>query len=109
MGEIERTPEVYEEFGEDERQELVEALKAKWDSVNAKYQKITHLIQLDTTGEFIPPPPLHYTYLYVNIFIFSTFIFTGQIRRKERLESELTQIENDIHKLQRASNVLIKK
>eukprot|EP01034_Spumella_vulgaris_P033438 gene33438-41261_t len=82
MGEVERAPEVYEEFGQEETADLILALKLKWDSVNAKYQKITHLVQLDTTG---------------------------QVRRKERLEAELTQIENDIQKLQRASNVLIRK
>jgi len=82
MGEVEATPEVYEEFEENERLQLVDALKAKWDNVNAKYQKITHLVQLDTTG---------------------------QIRRKEKLENELAQIEADINKLQRASNVLIHK
>jgi len=82
MGQVEKTPETFEEFGEDERLELVAQLKAKWDSVNARYQKITHLVQLDTTG---------------------------QIRRKETLERELATIEADIEKLERASNVLIRK
>lgn len=82
MGEVERTPETFEQMDENERRELIAALKAKWDSVNAKYQKITHLVLLDTAG---------------------------QVRRKESLENELTQIENDINKLQRASSVLIRK
>eukprot|EP01038_Epipyxis_sp_PR26KG_P011259 gene11259-15107_t len=82
MGEIERPPEVFEEMTEDERSDLLSALKAKWDSVNAKYQKITHLVSLDTTG---------------------------QVRRKESLEAQLQQLENDIEKLQRASNILIRK
>lgn len=82
MGEVEKTPETFEQMDESERRELVAALKAKWDSVNAKYQKITHLVLLDTAG---------------------------QVRRKETLENELTQIENDINKLQRASTVLIRK
>jgi len=82
MGEVERTPEVFEQMDEEERQELIAALKTKWDSVNARYQKITHLVLLDTAG---------------------------QVRRKENLERELSQIENDINKLQRASNVLIRK
>jgi signal recognition particle GTPase len=81
MGEIDRPPEVYEEMTEEERQSLLAALKAKWDAVNANYQKITHLVLLDTTG---------------------------QVRRKERFENELSQIEKDIDKLERASSVLIK-
>ena len=81
MGEVEAAPEVYEEFAEEERYELVRALKAKWDSVNAQYQKITHLVKLDTTG---------------------------QVRRKEQLENELARIESDILKLERAGAVLIR-
>jgi hypothetical protein len=81
MGEVERTPEAYEELTEDERQILLEELKNKWDHVNAKYQKHTHLVVLDTTG---------------------------QVRRKEHLEAELQQLENDIERLQRASTVLIR-
>lgn len=81
MGEVERTPETFEEMTEEERLILLEELKNKWDHVNAKYQKGTHLVKLDTTG---------------------------QIRRKEQLEAELTQLEHDIERLQRASAVLIK-
>lgn len=81
MGEVEEAPEVYEEFSEEERLNLVNALKAKWDAVNAKYQKITHLVKLDTTG---------------------------QLRRKETLEAQLTKLENDIMKLDRAGPVLIR-
>ena len=51
MGEIERPAEVYEEMSEGERLDLIDALKAKWNSVNAAYQKITHLVLLDTTGQ----------------------------------------------------------
>jgi hypothetical protein len=80
MGEVERTPEAYEELTEDERQNLLEELKNKWDHVNAKYQRTTHLVTLDTTG---------------------------QVRRKETLEAELQQLENDIERMQRASTVLI--
>lgn len=82
MGEIERTPESYEEVTEDERADLLDALKAKWDFVNAQYQKITHLVTLDTAG---------------------------QIRRKEHFERELGQLEADIQRLERASQVLIQK
>ena len=81
MGEVEEAPEVFEEFSEEERCALLNALKAKWDSVNAQYQKITHLVKLDTTG---------------------------QVRRKETLEATLTSIENDIKKLDRAGPVLIR-
>ena len=81
MGEVEAAPEVYEEFPEDERMELVNALKAKWDSVNAQYQKITHLVKLDTTG---------------------------QVRRKEQLEAALAKIEADILRLDRSGAVLIR-
>lgn len=82
MGEVDKPPELYEEFSDAERFELLEALKAKWDNVNAMYQKITHLVKLDTTG---------------------------QVRRKEQLEGELARLENDIEKLERASTVLIHK
>lgn len=82
MGQVERTPETFEEMGEMERMELVDQLKARWDHVNANYQKITHLVKLDTTG---------------------------QRRRKEQLENELQQLENDIIRLEKASDVLIRK
>jgi gas vesicle protein len=81
MGEVERTPETFEELTEEERYTLLEELKNKWDHVNAKYQKQTHLVTLDTTG---------------------------QVRRKEHMEAELNQLEHDIERLQRASTVLIK-
>lgn len=82
MGEVDEAPEVFDEFPEEERRELINALKAKWDSVNAQYQKITHLVKLDTAG---------------------------QIRRKETLENQLQQLEQDIERLERAGTVLIRK
>jgi hypothetical protein len=82
MGEIERTPETYEELAPDERDYLLESLKSKWDYVNSQYQKCTHLIVLDTAG---------------------------QLRRKEQYETELQQLEHDIERLQRASAVLVHK
>lgn len=82
MGEIEEEPEQFEELTDDERYELISALKEKWANVNASYQKITHLVQLDTTG---------------------------QIRRKETLEKELDIIEKDIEKLQKPGPILIRK
>jgi catalase len=81
MGEVEEAPEVFEEFSEEERQGLVAALKAKWDQVNAQYQKITHLVKLDTTG---------------------------QLRRKETLENTLAKLEADIQRLDRPGPVLIR-
>jgi hypothetical protein len=81
MGEIERPAEVYEEMDEDDRLDLITALKAKWNSVNAAYQKITHLVLLDTTG---------------------------QVRRKETFENKLASLERDIDKLERASNILVR-
>lgn len=82
MGEVEEAPEVFEEFSEEERFELVNALKAKWDMVNAQYQKITHLVKLDTAG---------------------------QVRRKETLEAQLAKLEADIQRLDRPGPVLIRK
>jgi len=81
MGEVERTPETFEVMSEEERLQLLDQLKSKWDSVNAQYQKSTHLVKLDTTG---------------------------QVRRKEQLEHQLEQLEHDIERLERAGNVLIR-
>jgi hypothetical protein len=82
MGEVERTPETFEEMTEDERQELIGQLKEKWDHTNSIYQKQTHMVKLDSTGQF---------------------------RRKEQLESLLAQLEHDIDRLERASEVMIRK
>jgi len=70
----------HEEFDENERRDLLRALKGKWDSVNAKYQKMCHMVKLDTVGK---------------------------IRRKEEMEKELDQIESDIKKLASRSQVLV--
>lgn len=80
MGTQEREPDRYEEVGDSEREQLIYALKLKWEAVNKKYQKITHLVQLDTLG---------------------------QVRRKETLEHELKTLEADIEKLQRNGPVLL--
>jgi hypothetical protein len=55
-----------------ERRELLHALKTKWDAVNKQYQKMAHMVKLDTIGK---------------------------MHRKEALEKELNQIESDIKKL----------
>jgi len=59
---------------EEERRGLIEGLKAKWEAVNTEYQATTHLTKLDTTGK---------------------------IKRKEKYEAELSQIEKDIERLNR--------
>ncbi|DAZ96658.1 TPA: hypothetical protein N0F65_009221 [Lagenidium giganteum] len=68
-----------EPMDEQERQELVQALKAKWDHVNAKYQKLCHNVVFDTLGK---------------------------VRRKETFEKELAQLEKDIELLQKGSVVV---
>lgn len=35
---------------DDERQELIEALKKKWEIVHREYQTLTHKSKLDTLG-----------------------------------------------------------
>jgi len=59
-----------------ERLNLMEGLKAKWESINTAYQAETHLTTLDTMGK---------------------------MRRKEKFEAELAQIEKDIEKLNKAN------
>lgn len=81
LGEVEREPETYEEIPDDERMELITALKNKWDHVNARYQQITHIVRLDTTG---------------------------QVRRKEQLEAELKTLETDIERLTRAGSLMVR-
>ena len=57
---------------EEERQELISALKKKWDVLNLQYQKESHHGKLDTIGKK---------------------------SRKEELEAQMDQIEADIKKL----------
>lgn len=57
---------------EEERQQLLTALKAKWEEINHEYQGITHMVALDTLTK---------------------------IRRKEQFESQLQQLEKSIDKL----------
>jgi len=64
---------------EDERIQLIEGLKAKWESVNTEYQGATHLTVLDSAGK---------------------------IYRKEKHEAHLAQIEKDIEKLNRKGIVV---
>lgn len=56
----------------EERRELIEKLKRKWDETNKKYQRIAHIVKLDTIGK---------------------------VRRKESLEKELDRLVKDIQLL----------
>jgi hypothetical protein len=82
MGHVDEDPDQYDEISDEERSALLYALKAKWDKVNSQYQKITHLVQLDTTG---------------------------QIRRKETFEAEMSGLENDINKLSKNGPLLVRR
>jgi len=59
-------------MSDEERAELCEGLKAKWESVNTAYQANTHLTVLDTEGK---------------------------VRNKTWYEAELTQLEADIARM----------
>lgn len=61
---------------EDEREDLLEGLKAKWEQVNTAFQGGTHVTNLDTMGK---------------------------LKRKEKHEAELSQLEKDIEKLSKKS------
>jgi hypothetical protein len=62
------------QMADDERTQLVNSLKAKWDAVNKQYQQssVLSLASLDTIGK---------------------------VKRKEMYEAQLAQIEKDIEKL----------
>jgi hypothetical protein len=81
MGIEEREPEYLEEIDDIERHQILDALKAKWDVVNKRYQKMAHVVQLDTIG---------------------------MVRRKEGMEKELKQLEYDIEKLQEPGPLLVR-
>lgn len=66
-------------MGEDERHGLIEGLKSRWEQVNTEYQAGTHITKLDTIGK---------------------------IKRKEKYEAELSQIEKDIERLNKR-NIMI--
>ena len=81
MGHIDEEPDHFDQISDDERIALINALKSKWDNVNKDYQKITHLVTLDTAG---------------------------QVRRKENFENTMEQLEKDINKLQGRGPLLVK-
>merc|ERR1719408_176666 len=62
------------QISDEERDTLIAGLKEKWEKVNTDYQATTHLTKLDTQGK---------------------------VKRKEKYEAELQQIEKDIEKLNR--------
>ena len=82
MGIEDEIVEEFEEMPETDRKNLINALKLKWQELNQKYQKLTHLVILDTAG---------------------------QVRRKEQLEAALTEVEKDIDKLSKPGPILIRK
>lgn len=73
---------VYEEMNEQERHELICALKTKWGEVNSHYQKICHRVSMDSLGDK---------------------------KRKEAQEKELEQLEEDISRLSRPGPLYILK
>jgi hypothetical protein len=56
-------------MSEEERNELIAALKKKWEIVHKEYQEITHIQKIDTIGKK---------------------------NKKENCEKELAQLEKDI-------------
>lgn len=77
----EERDDVMEQLSDSERNALIDALKSKWDSVNAKYQKMTHNVNLDTVGK---------------------------VKRKEAMEKELKMLEADIGKLEKPQPIYIR-
>jgi hypothetical protein len=64
----------------EERRGIISGLKTRWENVNSEYQQTTHMTVLDTMGK---------------------------VRRKERFEKELKQIEKDIELLSRNEDIWI--
>ena len=81
MGYSDDNDDVADELDQQDRANLIDALKAKWDFVNANYQKITHNVNLDTVGK---------------------------IKRKESMEKQLKSLEADISKLEKPYPIFIK-
>ncbi|CAD7956496.1 unnamed protein product [Amoebophrya sp. A25] len=77
--EAEREAPVRRPLETEEKEALIQALKAKWEEVNAEYQLGAHLTKLDTVGK---------------------------MRRKEQQEKLLTQLEKDIEKMKK-DNVVV--
>jgi hypothetical protein len=43
-------------LSDDDRRDLLVALKSKWDAVNKQYQKMSHVVKLDTVGKIRRSP-----------------------------------------------------
>lgn len=71
------------ELSDGERKELIAALKAKWDAVNAQYQLITFK-RVSSSNSTV-----------------------GAVRRKEECERQLAQLEKDIERLSGKGPVLV--
>ncbi|GMH84191.1 hypothetical protein TrVE_jg7131 [Triparma verrucosa] len=80
LSQDEDAPEEFTEMDEQDRVDLVNKLKTKWDDVNEKYQKICHRTNFESFGD------IHF---------------------KEGKEAELKKLENDIMMLQRAGSVMV--
>jgi len=80
-GEVPAPQDRMDELDPADRQQLVDQLKAKWDSVNASYQRMTHMTRLDTVGKR---------------------------NRKEQCEKDLKDIENSIERLTRPGPVYVR-
>lgn len=72
--------ETFEILGQQERQMLIHKLKCKWGAVNKEYQKMAHIVKLDTMNK---------------------------LRRKEHFEKQLEELEKHIYKLESASHIVI--
>lgn len=78
---LDQEDDIMEVLADEERENLIDALKCKWDAVNAQYQKMTHNVNLDTVGK---------------------------VKRKEAMEKELKMLEADIGKLEKPIPIYIK-
>jgi len=79
QAEHEANQSAVQSLSEEERFGLIEGLKSRWEQVNTEYQAGTHITKLDTIGK---------------------------VKRKEKYEAELSQIEKDIVRLNRR-NILV--
>jgi superfamily II helicase len=97
--------EQVEEMNEQERRELINALKTKWDAVNAKYQKITHMVKIESFGLLKRCVDL---LMPLQVWDGTRLSVSHRSCRKESLEKELKQLETDISLLERHGPVLVR-
>eukprot|EP00968_Pinguiococcus_pyrenoidosus_P003145 scaffold184_cov316-Pinguiococcus_pyrenoidosus.AAC.43 len=79
LGEQKAAKATLSELDELERQDLIKKLKAKWNTVNKRYQRMTHVVKLENF----------------------------QKRRKETFETELSELEKQIATLSRTGTVFV--